>query len=189
MAAMDTIKERAPSATGLDQAQVSAADAVAVATNLLTSAMNVLRIKRAISPEQFSHLNSFLQKQKSQLGPVIIVNIIFLSGKTIVVVVPTKDHIYYLVRRIERKTGIPWNEQRLIFLGQNLFLGLTVGDYCIPDNATLQLVRALPRPSRMPEVRSNEPRPSRPPERPSSEPRPSRSPKGRSSRPRPSRAP
>jgi hypothetical protein len=186
MAAMDTIKERAPSAAEPDQVAASVADAVAVATNLLTSAMNVLRSKLAISPEQHSHFNSFLQKQKSQLGPVITVNITFLSGKTIVVVVPKKDLIYYLVRRIERKTGIPWNEQRLIFLGQNLSLRLTVGDYCIPDNATLQLVRALPRPSRKPEARSNEPRPSRTPERPSSEPRPSRSPKGHSSRPRPS---
>ena len=186
MAAMDTIKERAPSATGPDQASVSAADVVAVATNFLTSSMNAPGRKPGISPKQLSHFNSFLRQLDCQLGPLIIAAITFLSGKTIVVAVPTNEPIYYLVRRIENKTGIPWNQQRLIFLGQSLSLGLTVGDYFIPDNATLQLVRALPRPSRMPEVRSNEPRPSRPPERPSSEPRPSRSPKGHSSRPRPS---
>ena len=120
MAAMDTINERAPSATGLEQASVSAANAVAVATNLLTSAMNVPGSTLAISPEQLSHFNSFLRQLDCQLGPVITVNITFLSGKTFVVVVPKKEPICWLMKRIENKTGIPWNEQRLIFLGQNL---------------------------------------------------------------------
>jgi len=98
MVAMDTIKERAPSSTEPDQAAASVADPVAVATNVLTSAMNVLRSKMAISPKQHSHFNSFLQKQKSQFGIVITMNITFLSGKTIVVVVPKRLYLLSITK-------------------------------------------------------------------------------------------
>jgi hypothetical protein len=74
---------------------------------------------------------------------VFTVHIAFLSGKTIVVDVPKKDIIYNVKTRIQNAAGIPVDQQRLMYVDQELHDGRAVDDYLIPDNATLQLVRAL----------------------------------------------
>ena len=67
-----------------------------------------------------------------------------MSGKTIVVDVSKKDIIYNVKTRIQNAAGIPVDQQRLMYVDQELHNGRAVDDYLIPDNATLQLVRALP---------------------------------------------
>ena len=45
---------------------------------------------------------------------------------------------------IQDKAGIPAELQSLMYAEQELHNGREVGDYNIPNNATLQLVRKLP---------------------------------------------
>ena len=77
---------------------------------------------------------------------VLTVHIAYLSGVTIVVEVSKKDIIYNVKTKLQDAVCIPVGEQRLMYVHQELHNGRAVDDYLIPDNATLQLVRApLPR--------------------------------------------
>jgi len=78
-----------------------------------------------------------------QLG--VTLNIALMSGETIVVEVAKVDIIYNVKTMIQDAAGIPAEQQSLMYAEQELHNGREVGDYEIPDNATLQLVRALPR--------------------------------------------
>ena len=75
----------------------------------------------------------------------VTLNIALLSGKTIVVETAKTDIIYNIKTMIQDQAGIPAEQQRLMYAEQELHNGREVGDYEIQDNATLQLVRALPR--------------------------------------------
>ena len=77
-------------------------------------------------------------------GLGVTVNIALMSGKTIVVEVAKVDIIYNVKTMIQDKAGIPAELQSLMYAEQELHNGREVGDYNIPNNATLQLVRKLP---------------------------------------------
>jgi ubiquitin C len=74
----------------------------------------------------------------------VTVNIAMMSGKTIAVEASKADSIYNVKRMVQGKAGIPAELQSLMYAEQELHNGREVGDYNIPNNATLQLVRNLP---------------------------------------------
>jgi ubiquitin C len=73
---------------------------------------------------------------------MLTVHIALLSGKTIVLEVSNNDIIYNVKTKLQDAVCIPVGEQRLMYVHQELHNGRAVDDYLIPDNATLQLVRA-----------------------------------------------
>jgi len=66
-----------------------------------------------------------------------------LTGKTVSVEVEEGESIEDLKAKISEKEGIPPEQQRLIFGGQQLQDGKTIDDYNLGDDATLHLVLRL----------------------------------------------
>ncbi len=63
-----------------------------------------------------------------------------LTGKTITVPVESAVTIRQVKEKVQAQEKIPIGEQRLIYSGNNLEDGKTIGDYDIPKEATLYLI-------------------------------------------------
>lgn len=64
-----------------------------------------------------------------------------LTEKTYTIEAEPSDTIENLKQKIEEVTGIPVEEQRLIYAGKQCEDGRTVSDYNIPKDGVLHLVR------------------------------------------------
>jgi len=66
-----------------------------------------------------------------------------LTGKTIQLLANSAMDIANVKELIQEKEGIPLDQQRIVFAGKQLEDGRTLGDYNVPNDATIHIVLRL----------------------------------------------
>jgi len=92
--------------------------------------------RRNVSPRAFAAIG-----QIPRCGGQLFVKT--LTGKTVSIDVEEGEAIEDVKAKIAEKEGIPAEQQRLIFGGQQLQDGKTIDDYNVGDDSTLHLVLRL----------------------------------------------
>ncbi|CAF3807688.1 unnamed protein product [Rotaria sp. Silwood1] len=110
----------------------------------ITDYLRPTRLRAYMEIEENSQKNQQHDLKKLEEGTAFQVFIKTLTGKTIIIIVTREDTGENITAKIHEKTGIPHNQQRIIYGGKKLRDDLTLADYDIGKDATLHLVINLP---------------------------------------------
>lgn len=109
----------------------------------LTSVAGAIRLPFAASVGRHHGSNGFALEQAMQIRGGMQLFVKTLTGKTVSIEVEEGESIEDVKAKISEKEGIPPEQQRLIFGGQQLQDSKTLDDYDVGDDATLHLVLRL----------------------------------------------
>uniref|UniRef100_A0A915NKN3 Ubiquitin n=1 Tax=Meloidogyne floridensis TaxID=298350 RepID=A0A915NKN3_9BILA len=103
----------------------------------------VLNDIRQIFLEEVSPGYSGNVQNKSESNTIKL-NVLEISGKiTVLNKVKSRDSIELIKCMIQMKTGIPPDQQRLIYMGKQLIDGCLIANYDIKDGSTIHVVMRL----------------------------------------------
>ncbi len=100
-------------------------------------------MKKRLIIGMITSLFLFMGMSQNALGQAMQINIKLMTGETITLDVNAADIIQVVKQRIEDKTNIKVNMQRLIFDGKQLEDDKTLADYGIKDDDNIHLALEL----------------------------------------------